>query len=102
VQSRIVDLLPVVRDHVYHPAFGGSFSLKAVLPALVPHLSYEGLAIAEGTAASAALDRLLFGGDAVSAEERASLERALLAYCALDTLAMVRLLARLREWAGLR
>jgi len=26
----------------------GSFSLKSVLPALVPELSYDGLAIAEG------------------------------------------------------
>ncbi|OGQ12193.1 MAG: hypothetical protein A2138_05810, partial [Deltaproteobacteria bacterium RBG_16_71_12] len=30
VRGRIVDLLPIVRDHVYHPDFNGSFSLKAV------------------------------------------------------------------------
>jgi hypothetical protein len=33
VRERLVDLLPIVADHVYHPAFGGSFSIKAVLPA---------------------------------------------------------------------
>ena len=100
LDARIIDLLPVVRDHVYHPAFGGSFSLKAVLPALVPDLRYDGLVIAEGTAASAALDRLIFGGDSIDHSERVALERALLAYCELDTLALVRLLARLREWVA--
>ena len=36
IQSRLWDLLPIIRNHVYHPAFGGSYSLKSVLPALVP------------------------------------------------------------------
>lgn len=99
VASRLEDLLPVVRDHVYHPAFGGGFGLKAVLPALVPELSYDGLAITDGNTASAELARLVFRGESVAAEEREGLRRALLDYCALDTLAMVRLLARLRELA---
>src|SRR5450759_1607652 len=43
IQSRLWDLLPVVRNHVYHPAFAGSFSLKAVLPALVPEMTREAL-----------------------------------------------------------
>ena len=38
IVDRLVDLLPVIRDYVYHPDFGGSFSLKSVLPALVPEL----------------------------------------------------------------
>ena len=42
IQGRLFDLLPVVREHVYHPAFAGSYSLKSVLPALVPEMSYEG------------------------------------------------------------
>jgi hypothetical protein len=42
IQRRLWDLLPVIRDHVYHPAFGGSFSLKSVLPALVPDMTYDG------------------------------------------------------------
>lgn len=100
VVARLADPLPVVREHVYHPAFGGSFSLKAVLPALVPGLSYDGLPIAEGVAASAALEQLLFAGDALPASERARLRTALLAYCERDTLALVRLLDRLRSLAG--
>jgi hypothetical protein len=41
LRKRIVDLQPIVRECVYHREFGGSFSLKAVLPALVPGLGYD-------------------------------------------------------------
>jgi hypothetical protein len=98
--GRLVDLLPVVRNHVYHPDFGGSFSLKRVLPALVPEMSYRGLAIAEGETASLELGRLLFHGDAMEPEERARLRADLLAYCHQDTWGLVRLLERLRGLAG--
>ncbi len=59
IAERLVDLLPIVRNHVYHPDFGGSFSLKRVLPALVPEARYDELAIAGGQAASLELARLL-------------------------------------------
>lgn len=49
--QRIVDLRPCIADHVYHPTFGGSFPIKTVLPALVPDLSYQQLAIREGDTA---------------------------------------------------
>jgi hypothetical protein len=98
--ARLVDLLPVVRNHVYHPDFGGSFSLKRVLPALVPELDYRGLAIAEGETASLELGRLLFHGNAMEPEERARLRADLLAYCHRDTWGLVRLLERLRGLAG--
>ena len=48
IQIRLWDLLPVVRNHVYHPAFAGSYSLKGVLPALVPEMTYQGMAVANG------------------------------------------------------
>lgn len=35
IQARLWDLLPVVRNHVYQPAFAGSYSLKSVLPSCV-------------------------------------------------------------------
>lgn len=89
--GRLTDLLQVVRDHVYHPAFGGSFSLKSVLPALVPKLRYDGLAIANGSAASCELERLLVGIDEPAAVEQETTRRALLAYCGRDTLGMVRI-----------
>lgn len=36
IQRRLWDLLPIIRNHVYHPKFAGSYSIKNVLPALVP------------------------------------------------------------------
>lgn len=38
LRLRLFDLHPVIKAHIYDPAFHGSFSIKAVLPALVPHL----------------------------------------------------------------
>lgn len=98
VEERLVDLLPLVRDHVYHPGFGGSFSLKAVLPALVGGDGYGMLEVREGATASALLDRLARDA-AMEAEERAHVSAALAAYCSQDTWATVLLLGRLRELA---
>lgn len=97
VKAKLCDALPIVRQNVYHPAFGGSFDLKTVLPALVPDLSYEGLAIHDGRTASRELARLIFGGSAMNDIERETLRRNLSAYCSLDTLAMVRLVDTLRS-----
>jgi len=85
---------------VYHPDFGGSFSLKQVLPALVPDLAYDGLAIADGSTASAELARLMLAGEIMPAADRQSLRTALLAYCRQDTLGLVRLLEHLRQLAA--
>jgi len=93
VRERVVDLLPVVRNHAYHPAFGGSFGLKSVLPALTG-AGYDDLAVADGFAAAVALERVLDG--AADETERA----ALLAYCERDTWGLVLLLRRLRELAS--
>ena len=86
-RARLYDLLAVVHDSFYHPGFGGSFSIKAVLPVLVPSLTYEGLEVGDGQEASAAYGRLIGPG---TAEARDAIAAALLAYCALDTRAMVR------------
>ena len=100
VAAKLVDLHPVVKRHVTHPGFRGSFGLKSVLPVLVDDLSYETLAVREGEMATNEIGRLLFEGEAMGAAERDSVRRALLAYCAMDTLAMVRLLERLRILSG--
>jgi hypothetical protein len=42
IQNRLWDLLQVVRGNVYHPSFRGSYSIKSVLPALIPRMTYEG------------------------------------------------------------
>jgi predicted RecB family nuclease len=94
IQRRLFDLLPVVRNHVYHPAFAGSYSLKAVLPALVPDMTYEGMAVANGQDAGLAWESLV--RNTVDTVERGRIEKALRAYCGQDTLALVRLLGKLR------
>lgn len=100
MELRLRDLLPAVRNHVYHPDFRGSFSLKSVLPALVPELTYDDLDVKDGARATVELWRLVFESETLGARQVARLRRALLAYCERDTWAMVKLLERLRELAA--
>jgi predicted RecB family nuclease len=97
--ERIYDLLPVVTNHVYHPGFRGSFGLKIVLPILCPDLSYDRLAIQDGVAAMTAIEDVLFDADQRPKEETEGRVKALKEYCALDTLALVKMVERLREMA---
>lgn len=100
LEGKLIDLLPVLRDHVYHPDFRGSFSIKAVLNPLVPELSYNDLVIVDGQTASVEIARLLFVAQKIPLEERERIREDLLAYCKQDTWAMVMLLARLRRLAA--
>jgi hypothetical protein len=89
ILDRLLNILPIIQDHIYHPEFRGSFSIKKVLPALVPDLSYAGLEVADGEAAITRFARMARGeitGDAVE-----TTRQQLLDYCELDTYAMVRL-----------
>jgi hypothetical protein len=99
LSERTLDLLAIVRDHVYHPDFGGSFSIKDVLPALIPTLGYDDLEIRDGGTASSALERLLLESDSFSPGESDALKNHLLRYCERDTQAMVRLHQRLSQLA---
>jgi hypothetical protein len=99
LELKLFDLHPILKDFVYHPKFEGSFSLKYVLPALVPELSYKDLVIMDGMVASVEIARLLFVVGKVRSDERDELRRHLLAYCHRDTLAMVKLFQRLRGLA---
>jgi hypothetical protein len=101
IRERLVDLLPVVRDHVYHPEFGGTFGLKSVLPALIPNLGYRDLEIADGDTASAALEALLLApADSIAPAQRKAMRVDPLAYCGRDTEALVALTERLRALAS--
>lgn len=93
IHQRLWDLLPIVRNHVYHPTFGGSYSLKSVLPALVPKMTYEGMEVADGEAAGVAWESLVRG--TVDGIGRDRVKKALLDYCRQDTLGMVRLVEKL-------
>ena len=94
ITARFVDLMaPFKNFHYYHPEQKGSGSLKAVLPA-VTGKGYDGMPIAEGTAATLAFLDITF--NEVSAEEVARVRKDLLAYCKQDTEGMVWILEKLQ------
>jgi len=87
--KRLWDLHPIIKDHYYHPAFQGSYSIKSVLPAVVPSMGYEDLIIREGGQVASEYYRMVF----VETDwiEQTTIREALLRYCARDTIAMVEL-----------
>jgi hypothetical protein len=86
---RLKDLHAIIRKNFYHPKFYGSFSLKYVLPALVPEMSYDKLSIQDGMQAS--LDYLRMIDPGTDEKEKATIREDLLTYCGQDTLAMVKI-----------
>jgi hypothetical protein len=90
--GRIRDLMTPFRQQLYYsPQMNGSYSIKAVLPALVPELSYDNLPISEGGDASLAYEQLIYDLNA----DKEEIQRNLLEYCKMDTLAMVKILEKL-------
>jgi len=87
---RIVDLIvPFRRKYFYTPEMNGSASLKSVFPALVHDLSYDDLAIQEGSTASMTYLSIYDDPDPESVAKK---RNDLLKYCWLDTMGMVRIL----------
>jgi hypothetical protein len=72
---------------VYHPAFTGSYSLKAVLTALPPSLTYAEMEVTNGQEAGLAWESLVHGS--LDCHERDRIRKDLLDYCGQDTLALV-------------
>jgi len=95
ISGRLKDLMiPFQEKWYYTPAMQGRYSIKNVLPAMVPELSYKDLAIQEGGTASKVFESMMTGtfkGD----ENKTRTD--LLEYCKLDTLAMVKILEKLGE-----
>ncbi|MEE8148079.1 MAG: DUF2779 domain-containing protein, partial [Longimicrobiales bacterium] len=94
LDDRFLDLLEVLRAFYYHPDFHGSYSIKAVLPVLVPDAGYHDLDIREGSQASLAFAQIIAPDTGEKEKER--LREALLSYCQRDTEAMVRIYDALR------
>jgi len=93
--AKIADLMVPFKNRDYYvKEMCGSHSIKAVLPALVPEMNYEDLAIADGEMAMLAYSGLSTIRDAA---EREKIRENLLAYCRLDTLAMVRIWQKLHD-----
>jgi hypothetical protein len=93
--ERLKDLMvPFQQRWYYTPEMQGSYSIKKVLPALVPALSYNDLNIKEGGTASNTFAAMLMG------EFKGDVEltrKDLLTYCKLDTFAMVEILKKLKN-----
>ncbi|MGZ3688292.1 MAG: DUF2779 domain-containing protein [Bdellovibrionota bacterium] len=94
IADRLVDPLPVIRAHVYDPAFEGSFSIKAVAPALLG-IGYDGMEVGNGSQAQLAFEELI--SPRITPARKAALTRAMLEYCGQDTMAMVKLVQWMRE-----
>jgi hypothetical protein len=89
INERLVDLLPIARQHYYHPAMKGSWSIKAVLPTIAPDLGYDQMEVGNGGDAQNAYSEIVHAE--TSEDRKQQLTESLREYCALDTLAMVRL-----------
>ncbi len=88
IVSRLWDLHPLVKTHYYHPKMLGSWSIKAVLPCIAPHMNYAELeGIKEGMAASDGFLEAI--NPETDAARKTELEEQLLRYCKFDTEAMV-------------
>ena len=96
INNRILDLMdPFKEMHYYHKDMNGSYSIKAILPALFPNdpdLDYQKLgSIKNGAEAMLAFPNLR----TMNSEDRERTRRDLLEYCRLDTLAMVKIWEKL-------
>jgi len=87
-------MVPFRSKDIYRRQMEGSYSLKYVLPALVPEMKYEGMEVSDGAMASSAWLNLW---EIEDTKEIKRIRNALHEYCKLDTLAMVRILEKLRE-----
>jgi hypothetical protein len=86
--DRLWDLHPVVKENYYHPKMLGSWTIKAVLPCIAPHMNYAELeGISEGMAASEGFIEAI--DPDTTPERKAELEEQLRRYCKFDTEAMV-------------
>jgi len=99
LNERFVDLAePFQHKYYYHPKFHGRYSIKVVLPTLFPNnpeLDYKKLgSVQNGGEAMDTFANLHLLKDKSKRDE---IRKDLLAYCHLDTLAMVRIWERLHH-----
>jgi hypothetical protein len=99
VTGRLIDLLRLTREHYQHPSLNGSYSLKTVLPTVDATLDHALLTeVQDGLSVQAAYHEAV--DSATDDVRRAELRRALLEYCSLDTLALVRVAQRISGASG--
>ena len=91
IKEKFVDLKKVIEKNYYDPQFKGSFSIKKTLPVLVPELSYDNLVVGNGDEATTIFLNMILGREDELQEKGMILpeRKDMLAYCKLDTWAMV-------------
>jgi len=95
VADGMIDLMePFKQRDIYHWRMNGSYSLKSILPVLVPEMSYDDLEISDGAMASQAYFTM---GEISDTKDLTRLRKALLEYCRQDTLGLVRVLEKMRS-----
>jgi hypothetical protein len=99
IKARLVDLMPITQNAYYNPTQEGSWSIKSVLTAMVPDLSYKNLDVVQdgGGAQQAYLRAISFAGVGGGIAEMELIRKQLLAYCGMDTIAMVRIWQKLTQ-----
>ena len=95
VSDRTIDLEDIFKGGYVDIAFGGSTSIKKVLPVIVPDLTYADMEVANGTDAMEAFTRLLEMPDGL---DKTKLQNEMLEYCKLDTLAMVEIFKKMEKY----
>ena len=91
----MLDLEDIFKIGYVDIAFGGSTSIKKVLPNLLPELNYDDLEVSSGTDAMVAFAKML---DTDDQKEVGQIRKEMLDYCRLDTLAMVRIFEKMRAF----
>ena len=87
IVSRIIDLtIPFQKKYYYTPAMQGLYSIKNIIPALLPEFTYENLVIKNGYMAMRAFESLFYE---TSAEKINQTRVDLMEYCKTDVFAMV-------------
>jgi hypothetical protein len=95
MNSRIYDLMDIFHGGYYaDPRCKGSYSIKKVLPVLVPELSYKGMSIGDGATAMTSWKDMVYGD--IDGKKREEIRENLLRYCELDTFAMIKIYEALR------
>jgi hypothetical protein len=95
ISDRTIDLEDIFKGGYVDIAFGGSTSIKKVLPVIVPDLTYADMEVANGTDAMEAFTRLLEMPDGL---DKTKLQNEMLEYCKLDTLAMVEIFKKMEKY----
>ena len=96
VINRFYDLYIPIKKHYFHRDLQGSYSIKKVLPSVVPELSYDDLEdVQDGLMAQQAYLEVI--NEETTLQRKKQLIESLKKYCQMDTLAMAKLVERLSE-----